>query len=188
MARLAGGWSAGRIEYFGGLVKTRHLCMAAILGLLPSTVLAQAAGAPPPKADTAAQRAEVLAVVTRLFDGMRTRDTASMRGLFHPDAKLLSSSVRNGTPAVSSDPVDAWIGSIGKAPAGSVLDERLMNSVVHVEDGLAVVWTEYEFWVGDRFSHCGVDAITLGKTEGGWKLLSIADTRRRTGCKQAPAR
>lgn len=144
--------------------------------------------APPAAVDTAAARAEVLAVVNQLFDGMRKRDTASMRALFVPGASLLSSSVRGGTPVVSSDPIDAWIGGIGKAPAGTVLDERLMNTVVHVQDGLASVWTEYEFWVGDRFSHCGVDAIILGKTATGWKLLSIADTRRRTGCKQAPAR
>jgi hypothetical protein len=160
-----------------------------VLALVSGNASAQAAapaGAPAP--DTAVLRAEVLAVINKLFDGMRKRDTASMRSVFHTSAVLLSSSVRNGTPVITTDPIDAWIGSIAKAQPGVVLDERLMNTVVHVQDGLATVWTEYELWVGDRFNHCGVDAMTLGKTEAGWKLLSIADTRRRVGCKQAPAR
>ena len=150
--------------------------------------IASAQSPAPTKPDTAASRAEVLAVVTQLFDGMRKRDTASMRSVFHPSASLLSSADRNGTPTVSSSPIDSWISSIGSAPPGTVLDERLMNTVVRVQDGLASVWTEYEFWAGERFTHCGVDAILLGKTATGWKVLSIADTRQRTGCKQTPSR
>ena len=170
-------------------MNARLVLVPAFLTLFAASAAAQtAAPVVQPRADTAALRAEVLSVVNRLFDGMKKRDTALMRSLFHPSASLLSSSVRNGTPTISTDPIDAWIGSIGQAPAGVVLDERLMNTVVHVEDGLATVWTEYELWIGDRFSHCGVDAMTLGKTGSGWKLLSIADTRRRTGCKQTPAR
>src|SRR5690606_1256930 len=115
-----------------------------------------------PAQDTTAARAEVLAAVHKLFDGMRTRDTASMRALFHPSASLLSTSVRNGSPVVSNSPIDAWINSIARAPEGVVLDERLMNTQVLIQDGLATVWTEYELWIGDRFSHCGVDAMILG--------------------------
>ena len=163
-----------------------QVALAASLTLFPCMLRAQASPTAP--ADTAAERAAVVAVITRLFDGMRARDTAAMRSVFHPTALLLSSSIRNGTPVVSSDPIDAWISSIGKAPPGAVLDERLMNTTVHIEDGLASVWTEYEFWAGERFSHCGVDAMLLGKTSDGWKLLSIADTRRRVGCRGGSAR
>jgi hypothetical protein len=169
-------------------VNARLVLVPTLFVLLAGSANAQAAPPAPSRADNAALQAEVLAVVNRLFDGMRMRDTARMRALFHPGATLVSSSVRNGVPVITTDPIDAWIGSIGKAAPGVVLDERIMNPIVHVEDGLATVWTEYELWVGDRFNHCGVDAMTLGKTEAGWKLLSIADTRRRTGCKQAPAR
>lgn len=132
--------------------------------------------------------AQVLAAVVKLFDGMRTRDTASMRALFHPGASLNTTSVRDGTPVVGTSPIDAWISSVGRARAGLVLDERLMNTKVLVEDGLATVWTEYELWVGDRFSHCGVDAMILGRTAEGWKFLTIADTRKQDGCKQTPSR
>jgi hypothetical protein len=167
-------------------VIARYVSVLFLTAAISSTSFAQQSAAP--RQDTAASRAEVLAVVTQLFDGMRKRDTAAMRAAFHPGASLLSSSERNGTPSVSSSPIDSWISSIATAPPGTVLDERLMNTVVRVQDGLASVWTEYEFWAGERFSHCGVDAILLGKTASGWKVLSIADTRQRTGCKQTPSR
>lgn len=43
---------------------------------------------------------EVRAVVDRLFDGMRARDTAAIRATFHPDFRLAITSYREGQPAM----------------------------------------------------------------------------------------
>ena len=40
------------------------------------------------------ERREVLAVVQRLFDAMRTRDSAAMRSVFDPAGRLVSIRVR----------------------------------------------------------------------------------------------
>jgi hypothetical protein len=122
------------------------------------------------------------AVVTRLFDGMRTRDTASMRAAFAPSATLQSLS-ESGIRVIA---VDSWIGSVASAPAGVVLDERLANPIVQVDGQLASVWVDYWLFVSDRFSHCGVDAFVLARTDGTWRILSVADTRRLEGCPPAP--
>ncbi len=124
------------------------------------------------------------AVVTKLFDGMRTRDTASMRLAFAAGASLQSVSA-NG---IRNDEISAWINSVATAPAGLVLDERLANPVVQVSGDLASVWVDYWFFAGERFSHCGVDAFVLARQGGSWKIISVADTRRREGCAPAPAR
>jgi hypothetical protein len=154
---------------------------------LPALLSAQATAVAPTPADTAKVHAEVRAVITGLFDHMRRGDTAAMRAVMHPSASLLSSGERNGAPVVTADPVDGWLASIGRTPAGTVLDERVLTQEVRVDGGLASAWVEYEFWVGERFSHCGVDAFILGRTAEGWRILSLADTRRRTGCRQPPA-
>ena len=130
-----------------------------------------------------ADQAAAYAVITKLFDGMRSRDTASMRAAFVSGASLQSVSA-NG---VRNDAIDAWIGSIASAPAGLVLDERLGTPVVQVSGDLASVWVEYWFFAGERFSHCGVDAFVLAKQAGAWRILSVADTRKREGCAPAPA-
>lgn len=124
------------------------------------------------------------AVVTKLFDGMRTRDTAAMRAAFVPTALLQSVSVTG----VRSDEIAAWINSVASAPAGLVLDERLANPVVQVNGDIASVWVDYWFFAGERFSHCGVDAFVLARQAGAWKILSVADTRQREGCRPAPTR
>lgn len=125
------------------------------------------------------------AVVTTLFDGMRTRDTSAMRAAFAAGASLQSVGA-NGQ--VRTDPIDGWIGSVAGAPAGLVLDERLGTPVVQVSGNLATVWVEYWFYAGERFSHCGFDAFVLAKTDGRWRIMYVADTRQREGCAPAPGR
>jgi hypothetical protein len=122
------------------------------------------------------------AVVTRLFDSMRARDTAAMRAAFAPGAALQSVS-ENGIRAMA---IDAWIGSVARAPEGVVLDERVANPVVQLDGKLASVWVDYWLFVGTRFSHCGVDAFVLARTDDAWQIISIADTRRTEGCAPAP--
>jgi len=124
---------------------------------------------------------EPLQVVRRLFDAMRSRDTAAMRAALHPEARLVSAGTREGVPVVTTVSPDRWISGVAGAPDG-VLDERLRNPVVHIDGGLASVWTEYTFYVGDRLSHCGVDAFHLIRLPEGWRIIDLADTRRRDGC------
>jgi hypothetical protein len=45
---------------------------------------------------------------------------------------------------------------------------------------------KYDLHVGERFSHCGVDAFDLVKLGGEWKIVSVMDTRRTTDCPQPP--
>jgi hypothetical protein len=122
------------------------------------------------------------AVVTKLFDAMRARDTATMRASFAPGASLQSV----GPRGIRTDAIDAWIGGVAGAPAGLVLDEKLANPIVQVNGNLASVWVDYWFYAGEQFSHCGVDAFVLAKSEGMWRILSVADTRQREGCPPFP--
>ena len=120
---------------------------------------------------------EVLAVVNQLFDAMRARDTAKMRSLLHKDARLASPGVRNGIFAVTVISPDSWLGQIGGS-TGGVLDERITGAEVKVDGALASVWAAYSSH-RERFSHCGVDAFHLVRMPEGWRIIDLADTRRR---------
>lgn len=128
-------------------------------------------------------RSEVLAVVKRLFDGMRAGDSAMVRSTFHSTALLWSAGVRNGTPEARVDSVDSFVRAVG-TPHPEKWDERTSGEIVHIDGTLAVVWADYSFHVGSRFSHCGVDTFQLARTTSGWKIVALADTRRREGCRQ----
>ena len=170
-------------------LRTLQIALAAsVVALAAAPAAAQQAPPIPTSASpvvlssTAQDERAVLAVVTGLFDAMRARDTATIRASFIPGAELTSSAVRDGQPTVSRDSVGAWIAGVASAPPELLLDERLYAPQVHVSDGLAAVWVEYDLYVGERFSHCGVDAFILVRTPEGWKVSSVADTRRREGC------
>lgn len=122
------------------------------------------------------------AVVTKLFDAMRARDTATMRASFVPNASMQM--LR--PDGVRFDSIGGWIASVGRAPATLVLDERLANPIVQVSGDLASVWVDYWFFAGERLSHCGVDAIHLFRQQGTWRIFSIVDTRQQQGCPPAP--
>jgi len=133
-------------------------------------------------AQVASDSAAITGIVTRLFDAMRTRDTTTMRALFVPNASMQS--LRD--TAVTFEKIDGWIAGVARAPQGVVLNERLGPQTVHIDGNLATVWVDYWFYVGPRFSHCGVDAFQLARIGGAWKIFSVVDTRRTAGCAPAP--
>jgi hypothetical protein len=131
----------------------------------------------------------VLATVQRLFDAMRTKDTAAFREIFEPNAKLVGMRTRQtGEQVVQVLPWDrfaSFVASDQRAP----WTERAWSPEVRVRGTLATVWAEYDFHFGQTPSHCGVDAVQLLKTSAGWRIVSIADTFEPTGCpKRDPPR
>lgn len=143
------------------------------LFLLCTSLLAPAAAA----AQTADPRAEVVAVVTRLFDGMRESDSTKVRSVFHAEARLGSALVREGVPSYRPDGVDGFVRAVG-TPKEIIWDEQIRNLRVEVDGPLATAWMEYRFYAGERFSHCGVNAMQLVRGADGWQIASLIDTRR----------
>ena len=134
------------------------------------------------RAQAAAAEDSVRAVITGLFDAMRTRDSAAVRASFIPEARLHTAVVRqNGTPLLREEPVDSFVAAVG-APSDVVWDERIDAWHVRMDGPLAVVTVDYSFYAGPQFSHCGIDAFQLFRGPEGWKIFQLTDTRRRAGC------
>ena len=134
----------------------------------------------PTGAHAQSAEAEVRAVIDRMFEALRQQDTTTMRDTFHPDFRLAVTSFRDGQPVVRQVGADAFLTSL--ANAQERLDEQIADVEVRVHDNLATVWNRYNFYVGDRIDHCGVDAFILVRLPEGWKILQVADTQRSEGC------
>lgn len=122
-------------------------------------------------------RAEVTALVTRLFDGMRESDSTKVRSTFHADARLGSALLRDGVPSYRPDGVNGFVRAVG-TPKEAIWDEQIRHLRVEVDGPLATAWMEYRFYAGGRFSHCGVNAMQLVRGADGWQIASLIDTRR----------
>jgi hypothetical protein len=158
-------------------------CFIAAVALL----LVLDAGAASAQEVDATEVAAVRAVVDRLFDGMRERDMAKLESAFHAEARLYG---LDGQGNVSVAPAADFMASIARAPEGLILDEVLDDVEIRIDGALASAWMYYDFFAGENFSHCGYNAFHLLKTAGEWKVVAIADSRRRDGCRQQrnPAR
>jgi CubicO group peptidase (beta-lactamase class C family) len=125
----------------------------------------------------------VLAAVQKLFDGVTAKDGEAMRAVLDRDARLVRTETRDGVPRTRPMSAGDFVARVLGNTA--TLREKIWNPEVRVADNLATVWVPYAFYVGDRLTHCGEDAIQLAKTDlgwPGWKILAMADTQRTEGC------
>lgn len=135
-----------------------------------------------------AQNAEETAVkttVNTLFQAMQKADSTMLKPLFSPGARLQTVINKQGDVTIRDEAIAGFINSIGKAKAGT-LDERLSGMDVKIDGDLATAWTPYVFYFQDKKSHCGVNAFTLVKIGGSWKIQTIIDTRRKDNCPDLP--
>ena len=163
----------------------RRVVIAAFAVAVASSVAAaQGSGAASP-----AEEKAVLATVQRMFDAMRTKDTAAFREIFDSNARLVGMRTRpNGEQVVQVLPWERF-GAMMAGDTRGPWNERAWSPEVRIRGSLATVWAEYDFHFGQTPSHCGVDAVQLLKTPTGWKIVSIADTYEATGCpKREPPR
>lgn len=124
---------------------------------------------------TPAQRTAILATVQELFDALETGDEALLRAAMDPSVVMHSSETRDGRTSFSSSTVDGLAQRI--TSGGAPLIERMWDPTVLVNGPLASVWTPYDFYTGDNFSHCGVDSVVLQNTEGRWRIVGLSWTR-----------
>lgn len=178
---------------------------AAFVAVTLSAVSVEAQPVPQPKPSTSTERViggggaiilpgtsperDAMAVVDKLFDGMRSGDSAAVRSVFAVDALLGSVETKGGSSNLKKDAdgIGGFVKAVG-SPHQAMWDERIANPKVHVDGDLAMVWVDYTFYLGDRKSHCGVDVFQLVKGADGWKIVTLVDTRRREACPDLPKR
>lgn len=143
-------------------------------------VMLGTAAAAPARAQEA-DRDAVLATVQKVFQAMRTRDTALLTQAFDSSARLVGVTAR-GTPTVRLLLPSAFGAAIASAHAGDVWNERIWDPEVRIDGDVAQIWAYYTFHLNTTFSHCGVDAFMLLKVGSEWKITQLADSRRTSGC------
>ncbi len=135
------------------------------------------------QAQTNTDETAVKATINQLFEGMKKSDSTLLKSAFAPDARMETiAKNKEGKTIVRADGVAAFVKAIAK-PHTEIYDERLMSYDIKIDGDLATAWTPYQFYVGDKFSHCGVNTFTMVRLDNSWKIWYIIDTRRKEGCK-----
>jgi hypothetical protein len=122
------------------------------------------------------EQTAVKLVIQNMFTAMKNSDTVLLKTCFSPTAVFQTVASTSNEVIVKNETVQNFINSISKQPAGS-LDERIVFETVKTNKDLASVWTPYEFYYKDKYSHNGVNSFQLVKFKEGWKIQYLIDTR-----------
>ena len=128
-------------------------------------------------------KAQIAAVVDRLFKGMSLGDSAMVHSCFADTVSMATiTRDRSGKPRMRrEDSIEGFLRAVG-TPHPDPWNEEIWQLNISVDGDFAQAWCDYAFYVGNRFSHCGVDAFQFYRTMKGWKIFHLADTRRATDC------
>lgn len=128
------------------------------------------------------EKEEIHQVIMTMFDGMREGDSAKVSSVFRKDVRMYSSYRKNtGEAVLHEGALSEFLKAIGTAH-DDVWDEKIYNTTIQIDGDIAQVWTDYSFYIGETFSHCGVDAFQLVRENNKWLIINLMDTRRKENC------
>lgn len=112
-------------------------------------------------------------VINTLFDSMRSGDTVQLRSTLADGAIIqVIRSKKDNADMLVIEKANELIKTVGM-PHNDVYDERVTFNGINISNNIATVWAPYKFYLGKKFSHCGIDVFQLMKTVNGWKIVSI---------------
>lgn len=130
--------------------------------------------------ERAADEAAVLESVQNFFNAMSKKDEELARSVMREDGQYYGVRLfEDGAPIFQA--TNATFIARVAAEERSLL-ESMYEPLVLIRGPLSVVWTAYDFHIDGEFSHCGVDAFTLLKKDGQWKIAATAFTMEKERC------
>ncbi len=127
---------------------------------------------------------EAKQAVLDFFEGFHKGDTTQIRKTI--DSNLVMQTItksKGGDIKTVKTDVSKFLEVIHNRPKDQKWLEKLLGFKIDADDSIAQIWTPYEFYISDQFSHCGVNIFQLFNDGNSWKIMAIADTRKRKGCK-----
>ncbi|WP_284652498.1 nuclear transport factor 2 family protein [Flavobacterium terrisoli] len=126
-----------------------------------------------------AQKEEVQKTIETFFEGFHAKDTVKIKSTCSD--KLILQSIAESAKGnkFSEESPEKFYTSMATIPAEMKFEERILSYNIQVDGTMAHAWTPYEFYINGKLSHKGVNAFTLYKDNGQWKIIHLIDTRRR---------
>jgi hypothetical protein len=126
---------------------------------------------------------EVKKVIETFFEGLHKGDSTLMASTLHKDVKIqTTSSMRGPNGLLQTDSRAKLLTAIANKNPEHVYLEKLLSYTIKIDGNIASVWTPYEFYFNNNFSHCGANSFQLFKNEINWKIIYLVDMRRRDKC------
>jgi hypothetical protein len=136
-----------------------YTLILALSGLFSHEAVAQSSDA----------RAAVVAIADSALAAITRGDVVALTDLMVSEAVMFPTSTRDGVTTYRVRTREAQ----RAAPIVGVI-ERGFKPEAWVSGGVAMVWMPYDLYVNGAWSHCGADVFTLVKSNGKWRIASLA--------------
>lgn len=120
-------------------------------------------------AQTSDARAAVITVADSALAAITRGDVVALTELMVPEAVMFPTSTRDGVTTYRVRTREAQ-----RTGALSGIVERGFRPEAFVNGGVAMVWMPYDLYINGAWSHCGADVFTLVKSDGRWRIASMA--------------
>ena len=125
------------------------------------------------------QNDEVKQVVVTFFKGFHAKDSTIIKSVCAENMILQSIAESSKGTQLKNQSSKDFYHSIATISPTILFEEKLLDYSIQVDGAMAHVWTPYEFYLNGKISHKGVNAFTLFRDNGLWKIVYIIDTRRK---------
>ena len=122
--------------------------------------------------------------IETFFDGLHKGDSILVSSTLHSTIKIQTTFTdKKGKKTLVTDSKEKLLTGIANKKSEHTYLEKILSWQIHIDGNLASVWTPYEFYLNNKFSHCGANSFQLFNDNGSWKIIYLVDMRRKNDCK-----
>lgn len=118
-----------------------------------------------------AEEQQIVQVINLFFDSLEKKDSLLMQQTMLDDAQIWRRNNSTNPAKIDYRFSKDDLPSMHSIPN---VKEIARDFDINIHKGIAAAWVPYEFWLEEKFSHCGVDVFTLFQVDGNWKIISLA--------------
>ncbi len=126
------------------------------------------------------EKENIISVVNQFFAVMESRSVEDAKKILIPEGFSFSIREKEKGALLKASSFQVFMESLPNLKEH--YKETMTNPKVLIHEHIAVLWADYKFYRDGKFSHCGVDAFSLIKTDDGWKIAGVIYTVEKTGC------
>jgi hypothetical protein len=122
--------------------------------------------------------------IETFFDGLHKGDSTLVSSTLNSTIKIQTTftNKEGKNVLITESRIKLLTNIANKKPEHTYL-EKLVSWDIKIDGNLASVWTPYEFYLNEKFSHCGANSFQLFNNNGKWEIIYLVDMRRRSNCK-----
>ena len=122
-------------------------------------------------------------VIETFFEGLHKGDSTIMATTLHKELKVQTTFTnRQQQKILRTEERGQLLINVSKKKPSDKYEEKLLSYDIKIDGNLASVWTPYEFYLNDNFSHCGANSFQLFNHGKKWEIIYLVDMRRRGNC------